>query len=393
MNFEEIMAPLGADTFLRDYLGQRPVHIQGTPDKFHDVMNWDVLNRLLGATSIWTHQTLALVMDKEPIPPASYTASAPGRNGGTELRPDPVRVQQHIARGATLVLNFIDHLTPELQAFADAIEEALGGTVQANLYLSSKRKQGFRAHFDFHDVFAVHVMGEKTWTVFEGRADHPIKHPQFERWPQERHEELKGALWREVLLKPGDLLYLPRGQYHYALADEGPCAHIAVGVTYPIGMDAVSYAFERLVGESLGRRNLPRDRAQLQARLAEIGQLLARRLAEPQAVEDVATFMAKFRWPRASYDLPGVIERAEEAYQVKRAGIRLVAQGGRYGLLKEGTRQAVEIPTPIQPQVAWVLERDRFAKRELVAAFPAEDGVKIDRLLGELGRMALIEPA
>ena len=67
--------------------------------------------------------------------------------------------------------------------------------------------------------------------------------------------------------------------------------------------------------------------------------------------------------------------------------------GGRYGLLKEGTRQAVEIPTPIQPQVAWVLERDRFAKRELVAAFPAEDGVKIDRLLGELGRMALIEPA
>ena len=131
MNFEEIMAPLGADTFLRDYLGQRPVHIQGTPDKFHDVMNWDVLNRLLGATSIWTHQTLALVMDKEPIPPASYTASAPGRNGGTELRPDPVRVQQHIARGATLVLNFIDHLTPELQAFADAIEEALGGELPA----------------------------------------------------------------------------------------------------------------------------------------------------------------------------------------------------------------------------------------------------------------------
>ena len=47
MNFEEIMAPLGADTFLRDYLGQRPVHVQGSPDKFHDVMNWDVLNRLL----------------------------------------------------------------------------------------------------------------------------------------------------------------------------------------------------------------------------------------------------------------------------------------------------------------------------------------------------------
>lgn len=393
MQFDEIMAPLGAETFLRDYLGQRPVHLQGSPDKFHDIMNWDVLNRLLGATSIWTSQTLALVMDKEPIPPASYTASAPGRNGGTELRPDPVRVQQYIARGATLVLNFIDHLTPELQAFAGALEQALGGTVQANLYLSSKRKQGFRAHFDFHDVFAVHVMGEKTWMVFEGRADHPIKHPLFERWPQERHEELKGELWREVRLKPGDLLYLPRGQYHYALADEGPCAHIAVGVTYPIGMDAVSYVFDRLVGESLGRQNLPRDPVQLQARLAELGRLLARRLGEPQAAQDMLGIMAKFRWPRSTYDLPGVIERAEEAYRVKRAGIRLVAQGGRFGLVREGTRQAVEIPSQIQPQVAWVLEREQFAKRELAAAFPQEAAPKLDRLLGELERMALIELA
>ena len=102
------------------------------------------------------------------------------------------------------------------------MEEALGGKVQANLYLSSKRKQGFRAHFDFHDVFAIHVMGEKTWTVFKGMAEHPIKHPVFEGWPKERHEQLKGELWREVRMSPGDLLYLPRGQYHYALADDGP---------------------------------------------------------------------------------------------------------------------------------------------------------------------------
>ena len=393
MNFDDIMAPLGAEEFTRDYLGQRPLHLQGPADKFRTVMDWEALNRLLGITTVWTPQTMLLILDKETVPPASYTTPAPARNGGTELRPDPARVQQYLARGATMVLNFIDQLTPELAAFARSLEQALGGTVQANLYLSSKRKQGFNAHFDFHDVFAMHVMGEKTWTVFQGKAEYPIQHPTFEGWPRERHDQLKGELWREVRLRPGDLLYLPRGQYHYALADDGPCVHIAWGVTHPIGMDAVSYAFERMIGESVGRANLPRDRAELQARLAEIGRLVARKLAEPQAAEDMARAAAAKGRSRERYGLPEIIEQAEEVFRVKGAGLRLVAQGGRYGLVKEGTRQAVEVPAAMQRQVAWVLSRERFAKRELAAAFPGESPAKLDRLLVDLGRMALVETA
>ena len=392
MTFDEIMAPLGAETFTRDYLGRQPLHLEGPHDKFQAVMSWPILNRLLGMTTVWSTQSLVLVMDKEPVPPAAYAAPAPGRDGGTVLRPDPARVQQQLARGATLVLNDIDQLTPELSAFARSMEAALGGKVQANLYLSSKRKQGFRAHFDFHDVFASHVMGEKTWTVFKGVAEHPIVHPMFEGWPQERHEQAKGELWREVRLRPGDLLYLPRGQYHYALADDGPCAHIAWGVTYPIGMDVVSYGFERMVGEAVGRANLPRERAALQARLAEIGQAIARTLGEPQALADVERFCAGYRWPRDRYDLPGLIEQAEEGYRVKRAGLRLISQGGRHGLVREGTREAVEVPAAIQPQVAWILGRDRFARRELAAAFPDQGPAKLDRLLVDLARMALVEP-
>jgi ribosomal protein L16 Arg81 hydroxylase len=156
------------------------------------------------------------------------------------------------------------------------MEEALGAKMQANLYLSSKRKQGFKVHFDPHDVFAVHVMGEKTWMVFDGRAEDPIAHPVFNDLPAEHHEAAKGKLWKEVRLKPGHLLYLPRGQYHYALADEEPCAHIAWGATYPIGLDAVTYLFERLVHEPVARANLARgDRARLGAQLRKIGERAA----------------------------------------------------------------------------------------------------------------------
>ena len=94
-------------------------------------------------------------------------------------------------------------------------------------------------------------------------------------------------------LRPGDLLYLPRGQYHYALADDGPCVHIAWGVTYPIGMDVVSYAFERMVGEAVGRANLPRDRAGVAgAPGRDRPDACAQTLAEPQAVEDMLRLSA-----------------------------------------------------------------------------------------------------
>ena len=239
----------------------------------------------------------------------------------------------------------------------------------------------------------MHVMGEKTWTVFEGRAEYPIKHPSFEGWPRERHDQLQGEVWREVRLRPGDLLYLPRGQYHYALADDGPCVHIAWGVTYPIGMD-VGQLRVRADGRRGGR---PRQPAAGSGRAAGAAGrdrpgLWHRPWPTRRRSTTCCGLCAALPWPRERYDLPGLIERAEEAYRVKGAGLRLVSQGGRHGLVKEGTRQAVEVPAAMQPYVAWVLARDRFTRRELAAAFPAAKPATLDQLIVDLGRMALVEP-
>lgn len=391
--FEAIMQPLGADAFLRDHLGKAPLHLEGTPDKWREVMDWPILNRLLGITTVWSQNSFVLMLDKEPVPVAAYAGPALGRDGAQVLRPDPARVKPFLAQGATLVLNDIDQLTPELSAFARALEGALGAKLQANLYLSSKKKQGFRAHFDFHDVFAVHVMGEKTWMVFEGRADAPISHPLFQNVTAEQHEAAKGELWKEVRLKPGALLYLPRGQYHYALADEGPCAHIAFGATYPIGIDVVSYLFERMVHEPVARRNLPRDEAELGRRLGEIGERVRAVLADPRTRADIAAFQQGFRYGRDGYDLPGLVEAAEPAWQVRAGGLRLIEQGGRVALAKESTRQAVEVPAPMKPLVQWVLARERFARSDLDRAFTGTPAALRDEFVAAARRMALIVPA
>lgn len=392
-SFDDLLAPMDRATFERDYLDRRSAYIQGGADKFREVMNWQVLNRLLGMTTIWSHQSLRLVYDKEPVPPAEYASPAPGRDGGQVLRPDPERVRRWLARGATLVANDIDQLTPELSTVARVMEEALGGKVQANLYLSSKKKQGFRVHYDTHDVFAIHCEGEKTWYVFEGRAEVPIAHPMFKNVPQEVHEKQKGALWREIRMKPGDLLYLPRGQYHYALADEGGCVHIALGVTYPIGLDVVSYLFERMVAEPLARRNLPRhDPDALASVLAALGDRIAEVLRDERTREDIRRFMAGYHWPRGTYDLPELLDPGRVRYRVGARRLRLVTRQGRSALVDAMTGQGVPVPPELLLMTQWVLARDGFDRRSFDEAFAAEPAEKREKFLRDMETMAVLRP-
>lgn len=389
-SFDLIMAPLGGRLFLEDYLGRQPLHLEGPADKWQSIMDWAVLDRLLSMTSIWSQHSLALMLDQKRVPVASYTHPAQGRDGGQVLRPDPVRVKGFLAQGATLILNDIDQLTLELSEFCRVMEEALGAKLQANLYLSSQKRQGFQVHFDTHDVFAIHVMGEKTWMVYEGCSASPIAHPLFENLPPDHHEKAKGSLWKKVHLKPGHLLYLPRGQYHYALADDEPCVHIAFGATYPIGLDVITQLFERMVQEQVARENLPRDADLLKGRLAELADRARALLTDKATFDTVRNFQADFRFPHDSYDLLDVLRRRDRRYRLKVSGLRLVEQSGRMGLVREGSRQAIEVPAEMGSLIGWVLDRQQFSKQELADAFPAHGADTVDRFLAESTRMGIV---
>jgi hypothetical protein len=396
-SFDDFMAPLGAERFFAEYEGQQPLHLKGTPDKFAEVMTWAKLSDLLSMATIWSQASLQLVLDKETLPPARYCAAAAGRDGGQVLRPDPDRVQRFLRQGATLIANDIDHLSTGLTAFAQAMEQALGGKVQGNLYLSSRCRQGFAAHFDTHDVYAVHVEGTKTWHVYEGRAADPIAHPAFRSYSDEYLEKTRGQKLMDVHMEPGDLLYLPRGQFHDALADEGGAVHIAFGVTYPIGMDVMALLYERVVGEPEFRANLPRrTEPEAQRKLAERLQALAARLgallAEPRTAQQIDALQQGFHYPRHHYELPDLLrEAADDRYRVRAKGVRLVRQGERFGLVREGTRAATEVPAEVSGMVAWVMQREAFSRSELSTAFAGRPAGAIDQLLRDLAAMRLVE--
>jgi hypothetical protein len=60
---DEILAPIGFERFKAEYEGRKPLHLKGEPDKFAEVMSWARLSDLLSQATIWSQNSLKLVLD------------------------------------------------------------------------------------------------------------------------------------------------------------------------------------------------------------------------------------------------------------------------------------------------------------------------------------------
>jgi len=390
-SFADILAPVTEAEFFRDYHDRKPLHIPGRAEKFPAVMNRDILTRLLNISSYWTPATLKLVRDRQPLPPAAYcqTAQTLDDPAGGVLRPDPGQVRAHLEDGASLVLNDIDSMTPSLASLADALEAALDGKAQSNLYCSWKQRQAFFSHFDTHDVYAIHFEGEKVWRLYRNRMPHPIRHPRFMSGGGDFDLKNRGELMTEVTMRPGDVLYLPRGWYHDALASSDCAIHIAFGITGVIGLDAVNLLADAAINDELFRRNLPRraeGAAALAAHLAALGDHLSELARRPDIVESFTRFLGEFRYRRGGFSLP---DGSREIHYAVTPGFRVVRRENAW-LLLSGNGRGFPLPPGIEDAVKWVVSRNRFARSHFTASFPGPGAAALDRLLADLQKAGVL---
>ena len=221
------------------------VHLKNENQSLKDLMNVSNFNKLISMHNCWNQSNFSLVLDKNIIPFSKFSTDG-NSFGFAKTSPDPSKVSNYIVKGASLVLNDLIYFSREIQFLADDLQIITNGKCQANLYFSMQSHQAFAPHYDTHDVFALHCEGEKVWNIYENFEQDPINHAIFKNSLDERTKK-SGKIIDQVLLKPGDLLYIPRGQFHDALASKNGAIHVAFGITYMKPLDLFQYYWENYI--------------------------------------------------------------------------------------------------------------------------------------------------
>ena len=181
-----------------------------------------------------------------------------GRQGSAAIPPDEylqtessrVDLPRVLARhdaGGSLVVSQFHEVHPPLAQFCRGLEKVFLHPVQANIYLTPPGAQGFRVHFDTHDVLVLQVSGAKSWRVWDD-----IPFPLPSRATPWANKQSPAGTAHELTLKPGDALYLPRGVMHEAAAQsgDGPSLHITLGFLEASVADMLREVLEILEAEN-----------------------------------------------------------------------------------------------------------------------------------------------
>ncbi|MEU4428888.1 cupin domain-containing protein [Actinoplanes sp. NPDC024001] len=200
----------------------------GGPDGFTDLLSAAAVDELLSRRGLRT-PFLRVAKQGTVLPAGRFTG---GGGAGAEIADQVLdeRVMQLYADGATLVLQGLHRLWPPLIDFTGDLAAELNRPLQVNAYLTPPASQGFATHYDTHDVFVLQVDGRKQWCVHPPVLPDPLEKQAWGGRADEVAATAQGEPALDVVLQPGDALYLPRGWLHSARALGGRSLHLTVGV-------------------------------------------------------------------------------------------------------------------------------------------------------------------
>jgi lysine-specific demethylase/histidyl-hydroxylase NO66 len=252
---DRIVEPKSGEDFLAEDWEQRPLVVtRAEPGRFDDLLSVADVERLVCSSGI-RYPAFRLVKEGAPVPLSTYTVDVPWTPRPFTGTADVQRVAEEFEAGATIVLQGLHHHWPPLADLCRGLEGALGHPVQANAYYTPRGSQGLAVHHDTHDVFVLQVGGEKRWLVYEPAVELPLRDQKYNR---DRHGG-PGEPVHDLVLRGGNVLYLPRGWLHEALTSDTDSLHITVGINVYTWIEALRGAVEACADELGVRRAVTED--------------------------------------------------------------------------------------------------------------------------------------
>jgi hypothetical protein len=214
LGFSQLISPIAVDEFFDTYFEKQYLHLPGAaPRRFSSVLDLERVEHVLWQQATRLNEFVSVLQ-------AGVRQMAP-RTGAFKWAKD------RFNDGASLVLDSIGNHDLEFAEFQQRVEAELEMEINTNVYLTPASHQTFPAHFDVHDTFAIHLHGTKRWRIHAKVVELPMRHHH-----RSVDQAKIGPVVAEVDLRPGDILYIPRGFPHWAVAAGEPSLHVTLGL-YP----------------------------------------------------------------------------------------------------------------------------------------------------------------
>ncbi len=359
------------------------LHLNTDFKGFKEVMDINKLNKIISMPGLWHSQNFKMVLDRNAISFNKFVTDGE-KLGFSKTCPDPIIVQDYIKKGASLILDDIIYVVKNVKDLASELQYITWGKCQANLYFSMQSHQAFGPHYDTHDVFALHCDGEKVWNIYENVEDNPINHPIFKPSLDERIEKA-GKIKEQVLLKPGDLLYLPRGQYHDALASKNGAIHIAFGINYMKPIDMMQFIWDQLVVNPYLRSDIKnlKSISDVHEINKKISRELDKILNDKNLFLPMLNFYKEFPYSFVDYDLKSIVADGVQ-YKISDS-IKLSNQNGQ--MIISNGKNSVPVPKNFEELTNFSFSEKNISFKKLSEHFKDLPESFIDEFIGAMKQM------
>jgi 50S ribosomal protein L16 3-hydroxylase len=233
----DIFGPCRIGDFIENYLHRLPYALAGTAKALCGWGAWEVLD----AISARAADILVISRGEQLLDNIPRTS--------TSLR-------TVLNDGYTVRIRHAEQHHPKLLDLAEIFAATFESPVDIHLYATPPNSFGFSWHYDAEDVFIIQTAGEKEYFLRKNTVN---PWPLEEAIPADMRYEREIMPLMRVVLRAGDLLYIPCGYWHRAQVPAGSdvAISLAIGVMSRSAMSIVDMLRQHLLGSLLWRQRLP----------------------------------------------------------------------------------------------------------------------------------------
>jgi lysine-specific demethylase/histidyl-hydroxylase NO66 len=241
-----LLDPMSPSSFFDEYHEKKAfIAKRKDQDRYRSLLSIDRIDDMVSSIDFQAG-TLDMTRADPPIHREDYTFASGAIDRGA--------VARHFQNGATLIMPQLHQMDATLADFCRSLESLFSCHVQTNIYLTPPDAQGFKTHYDDHDVFVLQVSGSKAWRLYDTPVENPYRGEGFQQGAHEVGDPVE-----EFVLHAGECAYVPRGLMHdaYTHGDDASL-HITVGLIVKTWADLMLEAVSEVaLREPAFRRSLP----------------------------------------------------------------------------------------------------------------------------------------